>query len=371
MELLETAKSLLPRFAIPDIDYTVEAYGSGHINDTFRVSAPNTPSMILQRISPAAFHHPEQVMENMLGVTAALRSSIEKRGGDVSREALNVVPLKNGGSYTVSADGSAWRMTRFIPDTISYDLPENEEVFREAGRAFGRFALDLADYPAETLHETSPHFHDTPSRLTAFQTALEKDAVHRAAKAKDVIDAYLARAHRAAELTDQIESGLLPLRVTHNDTKLNNVLMDAKTHRALCVIDLDTVMPGLVAYDFGDAIRFGASTALEDETDPAKIRFSLPMYTAFAEGYLQEAGPILREEELASLPLGAWMITYECGMRFLTDYLAGDTYFHIAYADHNLVRAANQITLLQDMERYEEQMLQVVLDTCREGEGEV
>ena len=364
MELLDTARSLVSLFDIPGADYTVAPFGNGHINDTFLVSAPQHPSLILQRISPAAFHRPDQVMENMLGVTACLRASILRRGGDPDREALHVVPLKTGESCTVTEDGSTWRMTYLIRDAVSYDLPDDPAVFMEAGRAFGRFACDLSAYPADTLYETIPHFHDTPARLAAFQEAIEKDVAHRCQGARDAIDAYMVRAGRAGELTDQIDQGLLPLRVTHNDTKLNNVLMDAATHKALCVIDLDTVMPGLVAYDFGDAIRFGATTALEDEKDLSKVHFSLPMYTAFAQGYLHEAAPILEEEELASLPLGAWMITYECGMRFLTDYLSGDTYFHTAYPEHNLVRAMNQITLLADMEKHEEEMMQVILDTC-------
>ncbi|MBR1686617.1 MAG: aminoglycoside phosphotransferase family protein [Clostridia bacterium] len=362
MELLSVAKDMAARFAIPDIPYAIKGYGNGHINDTFRLTPEDgSAPYILQRISPAAFHHPEQVMENMLGVTRALRQAAAKRCGDPDREALSVIPLKDGSSFAVSSDGSAWRMTAFIARTVSKDLPESEEMFLQSGRAFGRFQCDLADYPAQTLYETIPHFHDTPARLAAFEDALAKDVCSRREGCRDVIDGYLARASRAGELTDGIANGTLPLRVTHNDTKLNNVLLDEETLEALCVIDLDTVMPGLPAYDFGDAIRFGASTAVEDERDKAKIRFSLPMYTAFARGYLQEAGGMLSPEEVDSLPVGAWMMTYECGMRFLTDYLSGDTYFHIACEDHNLVRAVNQLTLLEDMERYAKDML----DICR------
>ena len=363
MELLETAYALLSRFAIPDVPYTLKGYGNGHINDTFLVRpAADEKALpyILQRISPAAFHHPEQVMENMAHVTDTLRRTIAARGGDPDREALRIIPLKTGESYTVAEDRAAWRMTAYIPDTVSRDLPENEAIFRESGRAFGRFAHDLSDYPAATLYETIPHFHDTPARLAAFRASIESAAKDRKETSQGVIADYLARGERAGLLTDQIAAGILPLRVTHNDTKLNNVLLERDTLRALCVIDLDTVMPGLFAYDFGDAIRFGASTAAEDERDESRIHFSLPMYRAFAEGYLSECGSMLTPAEVDSLATGAWMMTYECGMRFLTDYLNGDVYFHTAYPEHNLVRAINQMTLLKDMERYEADMLEAV-----------
>lgn len=358
--LVNIAKTMIPLFDVPFQDCEISHHGNGHINDTFLLTPAAGEPVILQRVSPVAFHHPEYVMSNMLNVTRALREVIVSRGGNPDREALSIIPLKTGESFAVSADGAAWRMTRFIDHTISKDLPDNTDMFAESGHAFGRFQRDLSSYPAETLYETIPHFHDTPSRLSAFRAAIAKDACSRCEGVKELIDLYLQRADRADLLTGALSRGEIPLRVTHNDTKLNNVLLDEKTFRALCVVDLDTVMPGLSAYDFGDAIRFGASTALEDERDPEKIRFSFPMFKAFAEGYLAETKDLFSVAEVRSLAIGAWMMTYECGMRFLTDYLSGDVYFHIAYDDHNLVRAWNQMYLLQDMERYEKEMLACV-----------
>ena len=358
--LVETARAMLPLFDIPFSECTISHHGNGHINDTFLITPAEGRPVILQRVSPVAFHHPEYVMSNMLNVTRTLRTVIEQRGGNPEREALTVIPLKTGESFAVSEDGSAWRMTAFIDHTVSKDLPESPEMFAESGHAFGRFQRDLSDFPAETLYETIPHFHDTPSRLAAFKEAVKKNDCSRLARCQNLVDLYLARAERADLLTGALSRGEIPLRVTHNDTKLNNVLLDETTFKALCVIDLDTVMPGLSAYDFGDAIRFGASTALEDETDPEKIHFSFPMFQAFAEGFLAETGNLFNPAEVDSLAVGAWMMTYECGMRFLTDYLSGDVYFHVAHDRHNLDRAWNQMMLLQDMERHQDEMLACV-----------
>ena len=347
-------ENVLRRFGLTAAE-TPERYGCGHINDTF-LAHVGGKAYVLQRLSPAAFHAPEKVMENIAGVTARLRESILRRGGNPERETLTLLPADDGRLFIKDADGSTWRLTLYIDGARVYQQAENETVFREAGRAFGGFLRDLADYPAETLHETIPHFHDTPSRVEALREAVRKDAAGRLAQVGPEVEFALARAPRAGELTDALARGELPLRVTHNDTKLNNVLLDAETGRALCVLDLDTVMPGLCAYDFGDAIRFGANTASEDEAELDKVHFSLPMYKAYLSGYVSAADGMLTAAEVASLPVGAWMMTYECGTRFLTDFLNGDTYFHTAYPTHNLVRARNQFALLQDMERQADAM---------------
>lgn len=357
-------ESVLRRYGLT-AEETPERYGCGHINDTF-LTRQQGKAYILQRVSPAAFHAPEKVMENIAGVTARLRESILKRGGDPERETLTLLPADDGRLFIKDADGATWRLTLFIDGAAVYQRAESEAVFREAGRAFGEFLHDLADYPAETLHETIPHFHDTPSRVEALREAVRTDAAGRLAQVGAEVDFALSRASRAGELTDALARGELPLRVTHNDTKLNNVLLDAETGRALCVIDLDTVMPGLCAYDFGDAIRFGANTADEDEKELDKVRFSLPMYRAYLSGYVSAAGGMLTAAELASLPVGAWMMTYECGTRFLTDFLNGDIYFHTAYPTHNLTRARNQFALLADMERHAEEM-RACMETLSEG----
>ena len=365
-DLGHSAEEIASLFAIPSLPTDVRSFGNGHINDTFLIRTPER-DYVLQRISPQAFPHPEHIMENMALVTSHLRSAIASRGGDPYRESLCVVPLKTGETYYKDKDHHVWRMTVCIPGVKSLDLPESPAIFLESGRAFGMFARDLDGFPAASLHETIAHFHDTPRRLDALRNAVRSDACNRKAQSEDLIALYLDRACHAGDLVNQLNAGTLPLRVTHNDTKLNNVLLDEKTGHAVCVIDLDTVMPGLVAYDFGDAIRFGANTAAEDEADKSKIHFSLPMFQAFAEGYLYECSNMLTENEIDSLPLGAWMMTYECGMRFLTDYLSGDTYFHTAYPAHNLVRAWNQITLLMDMEPYMPQMQNVVQLAAKKG----
>ena len=347
---------ILPHYALEGGVIGAAPYGTGHINDTFRVDTGAGRAYILQRLSPVAFREPEKVMANVQGVLTHLRGKVEARGGDPARETLTLV-LTAEGRPCVMDESGCWRMYLLITGAVGYQLPDSMEVFREAGRAFGAFQTALEDYPADTLHETIPRFHDTVNRAANLSRAIEADAAGRAACVEAEIAFARARFDRAGALLDGLHAGRLPLRVTHNDTKLDNVLMDCATGKALCVIDLDTVMPGLCAYDFGDAIRFGANTALEDEADLTKVHFSLDMYRAWTEGYLGEAGDALTAEEIRSLPLGAWMMTYEVGVRFLTDYLEGDVYFHTAYPEHNLVRARNQFALLKDMERCEAEML--------------
>lgn len=362
-------EDMVGHFCLRGTVESVTPYGSGHINDTFLVTAReggDVHEYVLQRLSPVAFREPEKVMDNVSRVTAYLREGIARRGGVPERETLTLIPVKEGRYHVYDASGACWRMYLNIAGTKTWQLPESEDIFREAGRAFGAFQTALLDYPADTLHETIPHFHDTPARVEALREALRRDAAGRAAGARDAVDFALARAERAGELVDQLRTGRLPLRVTHNDTKLNNVLMDEGSGRALCVIDLDTVMPGLSAYDFGDAIRFGANTADEDEADLDKVRFSVPMYRAYCEGYLSQAGKTLEQAELASLATGAWMMTYECGCRFLTDHLDGDRYFHVAYPGHNLIRAKNQFALLKDMEKHRDEMAGIIKELTKE-----
>ncbi len=361
----QEAAEVLQYFDLYGEVLSVERYGCGHINDTFQVTTRKRTSdhehrYILQRLSPAAFHEPEKVMENIANVTAYLKKIILQRGDDPDRETLILIPAKDGKDYILDSDGRCWRMYLFIEDSVTYQQAESEDVFRESGKAFGAFQRDLADYPAATLHETIPNFHHTVSRFCALEEAIARDAAGRAKDVQEEIAFALARKARTSVLLDALDKGELPLRVTHNDTKLNNVLMDEKTGKAMCVVDLDTVMPGLCAYDFGDAIRFGANTAAEDETDLDKIHFSMDMFRAYCEGYLGEVGGMLTKNEIRTLPMGAWMMTYEVGIRFLTDYLNGDVYFHVAYPEHNLVRARDQFALLKDMERQEADMQSVV-----------
>lgn len=339
-------------------------YGSGHINDTFCVhTQPGEDPcrrFILQRISSAAFHHPEQVMANIVGVTSYLGKVIAEAGGDPTRETMCVYATKDGKNFYTDPEGGAWRVYPFIEDTKCLQSAETPELFAASARAFGRFQQMLKDYPADTLYETIPRFHDTEDRLAKLKAAVAADAMGRVKDVQAELDFVTAREADCSVALQALRDGKLPLRVTHNDTKLNNVLLDRQTGRGVCVIDLDTVMPGLAAYDFGDSIRFGASTAAEDEPDLSRVQFSLPMFEAFTRGFLKEAGQTLGAREIELLPMGAKLMTLECGMRFLADYLNGDKYFRVHRDGHNLDRARTQFKLVRCMEESWAQMADIV-----------
>ena len=340
-----------------------ERFGAGHINDTFAVwAADRSKRWILQRINTDTFTDPAGLMENVTGVTAYLRRQIIERGGDPDRETLNVIPTLDGKPYYTDTEGGAWRAYIFVEGTVCLQKVENERDFYTAAETFGNFQNQLAGYPAATLHETIARFHDTPNRYANFEKALAADVMGRAKDVGPEIAFIRAREADCRVLVDQLAAGVLPLRVTHNDTKLNNVLIDQETGKGICVIDLDTVMPGLSAYDFGDSIRFGANDCAEDEPDQSKVHFSLHLYKVFAEGYLAAAGSAMTEAERRSLPWGAKLMTLECGIRFLTDYLEGDHYFKISRPAQNLDRARTQFTLVEGMEREFDAMTQLALE---------
>lgn len=338
----------------------------GHINDTYVVKYKTEDGTILryllQRINVNVFKRPVELMENVCGVTSFLREKIKEEGGDPTRETLTVYPAKDGKNYYMAEDGGCWRMYNYVEDTYSINELTSPEDFKSAALSFGNFQNQLADYPIETLHETIPNFHNTPSRFRDFLEALEKNASGRKDIATPEIDFVLAREKDCSVITDLIDKGELPLRVTHNDTKLNNVLFDNKTKKGICVVDLDTVMPGSSLYDFGDSIRFGANTAAEDETDLSKVTLSLEYFKAYVEGYLQTAGPSLTEYEIKYLPFAAKLLTFECGIRFLGDFINGDIYFKIDYPEHNLVRARTQFKLVEDIEAKYDEMVAIVED---------
>lgn len=338
-------------------------YGSGHINDTFRVIFQHkgeTKRYILQRMNNQIFLNPEELMENVVGVTSWLRKKIVENGGEPERETLNLVPAKDGKAFYKDSEGEYWRVYLFIEGAKTYDLVENQEDFYQSAVAFGRFQGLLADYPAETLHETIQDFHNTVKRLDTFKKAVEADACGRAAQVQEEIQFVLDREALAHKLCDMQAEGKLPLRVTHNDTKLNNIMIDDETRKAICVIDLDTVMPGLSVNDFGDSIRFGASTGAEDEPDLSKVSCSMELFELYTKGFVEGCKGSLTEEELDMLPVGAMTMTYECGMRFLTDYLEGDHYFKIHREGHNLDRCRTQFKLVKDMEEKWNQMNEIV-----------
>lgn len=347
-------KEILKQFAI---DTDTCPYGNGHINDTYLV--PTEPPVILQRINTDVFSSPADVMENILAVTAHLRKKIIAAGGNPERETLTVIPTVDGKPFYTDAEGNAFRMYAFIQGAQSFDSADSPELFAASAHAFGKFQNMLADFPADRLHEVIPNFHNTADRLRQFREALQKDAVGRAASVQREIDFVLSHADCVNRINDAIADGSVPLRVTHNDTKLNNVMLDSATKKPVCVIDLDTVMPGSLLYDVGDALRFGASTGAEDETDLSKISFDLTYYEAFIRAFLEETQDTVTPRERELLPFSALLMTLECGMRFLTDYLNGDIYFRIHRPHHNLDRCRTQFKLVADIEQKLDRMAEI------------
>ena len=329
------------------VDLPAKPFGNGHINSTFQVGDP--ARYVLQKINTAVFTDPDGLMENVVAVTAYLREQIAKAGGDPNRETLTYLPTTDGNYIYRDGEGNCWRMYRFIGDADAYDRA-TPELFAESARAFANFQRMLADFPAHTLHETIPQFHDTGARLEQLKAAVSENRSGRADAVRAEIDFALARAVETRVITNAIADGSVPLRVTHNDTKLNNVLFDHKTGKSLCVIDLDTVMPGSLLYDYGDALRFGASTAAEDETDLSKVHFDLDLFRAYTEAYLDVLGDRMTKREIELLPMGAKLITLENGMRFLADHINGDVYFRVHREGHNLDRARTQFKLVAEME---------------------
>lgn len=337
-----------------------ERYGSGHINETYLVITDKETWYILQKINHFVFRDVDKLMRNIAAVTRHLAKEDQD-----PRHVLTIVPTKEGKDYLHDEDGY-WRMYIFVTDSLCLDRPETVEDFCASAEAFGRFQKSLVTFPAETLHETIPHFHDTPVRFSALEKAIKEDVMGRAKDVQQEISFALNHKQDCGFLMNLLAEGKLPLRVTHNDTKLNNVLLDNVTRAPLCVIDLDTVMPGLAANDFGDSIRFGANTAAEDERDLDKVRFSLPLYEAYSRAFLAACGGNLTPTEIATLPMGAKLMTFECGIRFLADYLQGDQYFHIKYPDHNLVRCRTQFKLVAEMETHWQDMQNIMKEASEQ-----
>lgn len=330
------------------------SYGEGHINDTYLVvfqDGDNKNYYILQRLNSNIFKNIAQLMNNVKLVTDFFRKKVIEAGGNPARECMKIIDTVDDKTYFDDDKGNYWRAYDFIQDTISYQVVDSEDVFRDTGRAFGVFIANLDEFDATQLYEVIPNFHNTVERFKTFENTLNADTVNRATSAKEEIDFVLARKNYCHVIVDGLNNGEIPLRVTHNDTKANNVLVDAKTKKAICIIDLDTIMPGSLLYDFGDAIRSGCNTGLEDEKDLSKVAFNERLYEVFCEGFLEGIGDKITEKEIELLPLGAIMMTYECGIRFLTDYLDGDHYFKTHYAEHNLVRARTQFKLVGEMEK--------------------
>ena len=336
---------------------------NGHINDTYIIEYEKDGEhlyYLLQRINTNVFKKPAELMDNVMGVTEFLKKKIRAAGGDETRETLTVYPTKDGRNYYLSQDGSYWRLYNYVQNTYTLNEISKPDDFKNAAITFGNFQRMLADYPIETLYDTIPNFHNTVSRFADFKKAVEDNASNRKNNCEKEIEFAFAREKDCSVLTDLIANKRIPLRVTHNDTKLNNVLFDNETKKGICVVDLDTVMPGLSLYDFGDSIRFGANTAAEDEQDLSKVQLDLELYKAYVEGYLEAAGSALTENEIKYLSFSAKLLTLECGMRFLGDYLNGDVYFKIEYPEHNLVRARTQFKLVEEIEKHFDEMEEIV-----------
>jgi hypothetical protein len=354
--MLPDFTAILAQFAISGRLLEAYPYGSGHINDTYLAqlhpTEPGKPSVVyvLQRINQQVFKRPELVMRNIELVTAHLRSKIMAAGGDPRRETLTLIPTRSGASFYRTPGGDYWRAYQQIPGAQTYQQATQPLHYYSAARAFGRFQQLLSDFPVEQLGETIPDFHNTPKRFAAFRQAIERDAAGRSASVGSEIAFACQRQDLAQALTDPWSAGELATRVTHNDTKFDNVMIDDQTGAGVCVIDLDTVMPGLSLFDFGDLVRSAANPAAEDEPDLTKVTFDLVRFDLLARGFLEETRGALAPAEIDRLALAARVITFEQGLRFLTDHLNGDVYYKIQRANHNLERARTQFKLVEEME---------------------
>lgn len=342
------------KFRIDGKPVYCERYGCGHINGTYLLKTDSGKRYILQRINTHVFPDVEGLMKNISSVTEFISTKVSD-----PRRAMRLVETDDGKSFYRDRDGGCWRVYNFIEDGLCLQTPETSRDFYESAVAFGSFMEQMSAFPAETLNETIKNFHNTVDRYRIFNETLRKDPAGRAADAKKEIDFFLSREEEAGKLRGMQLSGLLPLRVTHNDTKLNNVILDRATRKALCIIDLDTVMPGLSLYDYGDSIRFGAATAAEDERDLSKMEMDLDLFRTYTAGYVKSC-PSLTEAERKALPWGAKIMTLECGLRFLTDYLDGDRYFAIDREKQNLDRARTQLKLVEDMEAKWDMMREII-----------
>lgn len=359
----EELKSIINSFRITGEPVSFTAITDGHINRTYKVTVENggeTEKYLLQKINTFVFKNPDELMHNIFSVTDFLREKIRKNGGDESRETLTFLKTKDGRNYLKTENGECWRCYIFVDDAYALNSIDSPEIFYETGRAFGIFQNLLSDYPIDTLFETIPDFHNTEKRYENLENAIKNDRAGRVKTVENEIEFIRKRKDDTHLFTDLIKKNELPVRVTHNDTKLNNILFDKTTNKGICVIDLDTVMPGLSLYDFGDCIRYGASTAKEDEKDLSLVSIDLELFEAYAKGYLETAGKTLTQKEKELLAVSSKILTLELAIRFLEDYLNGDEYFNTDYPDHNLARTRTQLKLVEDIENKLPQMEEII-----------
>jgi Ser/Thr protein kinase RdoA (MazF antagonist) len=339
-----------------------EPYGSGHIHDTFRIETKESEkdNYILQRLNNKIFKNIPELQQNIERVTVHLRDKLNQiPGSDTKRECLSLIPSKDGKSWIIDKDGNFWRMYIFISNHRSYNTVDSPGKAFEGGKAIGRFQAMLADMPGGPLHETIPFFHNIEKRLDTFRLKIRENPAGRAESVSSEIEEFLKRADEMKIILRLGSEGKIPLRITHNDTKFNNILLD-ENDKALCVIDLDTVMPGYVHYDFGDAIRTVTNSASEDETDLSKVKMNIELFKAYAQGYLSESGNTLNEIEKEYLAFAPRLITFTIALRFLTDYIDGDNYFKIHREHHNLQRARAQLKLVMSMEEQYDEMRRII-----------
>lgn len=353
-------EEIVSHFAIEGEFAQAERVITGHINDSFIIKTSQTghPGYFLQWINNYIFKDVDGLMNNISAVTGHLAEKLRENGRPAFR-VLEIIPCVDGKKYYADAKGNFWRLYNFIENTHAYDVVENTKIAYEGGRAFGIFMSLLADLPAERLIEIIPDFHNMEKRLSTFNQSLEADAVNRAKSIPAELEFVKKRAEQMLSIPALIKAGRLPVRITHNDTKFNNILFDSANH-AICIVDLDTVMPGTLLFDFGDAIRTGANLANEDEKDLSKVGINLPIYEAYTKGFIKSTSHTLTGDEIGNLAFSARFMTFIIGLRFLTDYLDGDPYFRTLYPNHNLDRARVQFTLLEDMERNAQTMQSIV-----------
>lgn len=367
-ERIKAILQVLDQYDINGKIVSVAPYGQGHINDTYLVTVSRfgkeEPEYVIQRINKKVFSNVELLMQNIIRVSAHINKKIEL-ANDPRWEALTLVFSKQGNAFFFDDNGDYWRLYLFVKNSRTYNSPEKDGLLYESGLAFGKFSEMLNDFPAQELYETIPKFHDTEARMFQLHEALQEDRVHRKQKILSEIDFVTEHENDTTYFNLMRKQGALPIRVTHNDTKLNNVLFDIRTDKAKCVIDLDTVMPGLLAFDYGDAVRFGANTVAEDEKDQEKCHINLHRFKELTMGFLVYNGKTITQNEIDTLPMGAKIMTLESGIRFLTDYLNGDVYFKTKYPDHNLIRARNQFALVADMEKNWDRMRKIVMDAAK------
>jgi len=366
--LYNSIKGILPHFPFEGKFVSVNEISAGNINNTYHLKYKKDEKDVhytLQHINKYVFQSPEKVMKNIEGVTEYIKNAMEKEGKSADRRVLMLLKCDNGSTLFVDEKGDYWRAYHYIDKATPYNSVEKPEHFFEVGRIFGEFQKLLCDYPVEQLNETIPDFHNTTRRFYAFVAAVANDKAGRVAEIEEEIEFFFERRRMMGEIVKKLNKGEIAKRVTHNDTKINNVLIDDETDKAICVIDLDTVMPGSSLYDFGDAIRFGASTAAEDEEDLEKISLDMELFKRFTSGFLSEVRGFLPDEEIRLLPLGVKVITCELAMRFLTDYIDGDLYFKVRSPEHNLIRARAQMKLLTDIEKKSAEMDKVIDDLLK------